>query len=259
MKLDLDAWADDYVGALYVMARDDFGLFRQLIHPDMHWNWWTDEVARELNRFYLDLKEGRRPKVALMAPPQHGKTSATVDSIAWIAGKNPDLKTIYASYSDELGTAANRSLLRILTSDAFRKIFPELTVGASGWAANNNLIEFAGRRGSFRNTTVEGAVNGFGLDLGVVDDPVKGHAEANSKLQRDKTWDWFSHDFFNRFAKDAGLLTMMTRWHVDDLRKFLVEGSYRLSSYLPSLISCMRAITRVQRSLLVRLSVSFCM
>jgi predicted phage terminase large subunit-like protein len=217
MKLALDAVAEDYAGSLYALARNDFGLFRQLIHPDMHWNWWTDDVARELNRVYRDLKEGRRPKRALMAPPQHGKTTAILDFIAWVAGKDPDLKIIYASYSDELGTAANRYLFRIFTSNAFRKIFPELKVGAIRWAANNNLIEFVDRRGSFRNTTVDGAVNGLRLDLGVIDDPVKGHAEANSKLQRDKTWEWFIHDFFNRFATDAGLLTIMTRWHVDDM------------------------------------------
>jgi predicted phage terminase large subunit-like protein len=223
MKLDLDAWADDYASALYVLARADFGLFRQLIHPDMHWNWWTDEVARELNRFYLDLKAGRRPKLALMAPPQHGKSTAVWDFIAWIVGKDPGLRTIFTSYSDELGTAANRYLFRILTSDVFRKIFPVMEVGATGWAANNNLIEFAGHRGSFRNTTVDGAINGFSLDLGVIDDPIKGHAEGNSKLQRDKTWDWFTHDFFSRFAKDAGLLTIMTRWHVDDPLGRMVE------------------------------------
>ncbi len=182
MKLDLDAWADDYAGTLYVRARDDFGLFRQLIHPDMHWNWWTDDVARKLDRFYRDRKEGRRPKLSLTAPQQHGKSTAILDFIAWTIGKDPDCKIIYASYSDELGTAANRYLLRILTSDVFRKIFPGLEVGATGWAANNNLMEFVGRRGSFRNTTVEGAVNGFGLDLGVIDDPVKGYAEAHSKL-----------------------------------------------------------------------------
>ena len=223
MKLDLDAWADDYAGTLYVLARDDFGLFRQLIHPDILWGWWPDEVARELTRFYRELREGRRPKLALMAAPQHGKSSTILDFIAWTAGKHPDLKTIFASYSDELGTTANWYLFRILTSKAFRKTFPDLDVGATGWAANNNLIEFVGHRGSFRNTTVDGAINGFGLDLGVVDDPVKGHAEANSKLQRDKTWEWFTHDFFNRFAKDAGLLIIMTRWHVDDVLGRMLE------------------------------------
>ena len=38
MKLDLDAWADEYAGTLYALARDDFSLFRQLIRPDMLWS-----------------------------------------------------------------------------------------------------------------------------------------------------------------------------------------------------------------------------
>jgi predicted phage terminase large subunit-like protein len=224
MKLNLDAWADEYAGTLYAMARDDFGLSRQLIHPDFLWGWWTDEVARELQRFYLDLRDGRRPKLALMAPPQHGKSMAVLDFIAWIAGKHPDLKTIFASYSDGLGTTGNRFLFRTIASNyAFGKIFPNLRVGAAGWAANNNVVEFVGHQGSFRNTTVDGAINGFGLNLGVVDDPVKGSAEANSKLHRDKTWAWFTDDFFNRFAKDAGLLIIMTRWHVDDVLGRMLE------------------------------------
>jgi predicted phage terminase large subunit-like protein len=224
MMLDVGAWADEYAGTLYALARNDFGLFRQLIHPDFSWNWWTDDAARKLQRFYLDLMAGRRPKLALMAPPQHGKSTTILDFIAWIAGNDLDLKTIFASYSDELGTTANRYLLRTITSNhAFGKIFPDLRVGAAGWAANNNLLEFAGRRGSFRNTTVDGAINGFGLNLGVVDDPVKGSAEANSKLQRDKVWSWFADDYFNRFDKNAGLLIIMTRWHVDDVLGRMLE------------------------------------
>lgn len=224
MKLDVDSWADDYAGTLYALARNDFGLFRQLIHPDMFWSWWTDEVARELHRFYRDFMAGRRPKLVLMAPPQHGKSTTILDFVAWIAGKHPDLKTIFASYSDELGTTANRYLLRTMRSNnAFHKIFPSLRVGVAGWAANDTLIEFVGHQGSFRNTTVDGAVNGFGLNLGVIDDPVKGSAEANSKLHRDKIWTWFTDDYFNRFAKDAGSLTIMTRWHVDDVVGRMIE------------------------------------
>jgi hypothetical protein len=95
MKLDLDAWADEYAGTLYALARDDFGLCRQLIHPDFLWGWWTDDVARELQRFYLDLRDGRRPKLALMAPPQHGKSMAVLDFIAWIAGKHPTKQSLH--------------------------------------------------------------------------------------------------------------------------------------------------------------------
>jgi predicted phage terminase large subunit-like protein len=54
------------------------------------------------------------------------------------------------------------------------------------------------------------------LDLGVIDDPMKGRAEAQSKLIRDKTWSWMTDDFFGRFSDKAGLLMIMTRWHMDD-------------------------------------------
>ena len=68
--------------------------------------------------------------------------------------------------------AANRSLSRIFSgNNAFRKIFPGLCVGASGWSDNSNLIEFVDHKGWFRNTTVEGAITGLPLDLGVVSEP----------------------------------------------------------------------------------------
>jgi predicted phage terminase large subunit-like protein len=84
-------------------------------------------------------------------------------------------------------------------------------------------LEYVDHRGSFRNTTVEGQITGKSLDLGVVDDPIKGRAEASSKAVRDKIWDWFTDDFLTRFSDPAGLLMIMTRWHVDDPVGRLIE------------------------------------
>jgi hypothetical protein len=47
--------------------------------------------------------------------------------------------------------------------------------------------------------------------LGVVDDFSKGRAEANSKVQRDRIWSWFTDDFMPRMNKDSGLLIVATR------------------------------------------------
>ena len=63
---------------------------------------------------------------------------------------------------------------------------------------------------------MNGAINGFGLDLGIIDDPIKSRQEANSKRVRYLTWDWFVDDFFNRFSNGAGMLIVATRWHIDD-------------------------------------------
>jgi predicted phage terminase large subunit-like protein len=77
-------------------------------------------------------------------------------------------------------------------------------------------LEYPYHGGSFYNTTVGGQITGKGLDLGIVDDPIKGRGEASSKPVRDKTWHWFIDDFFTRFSDSAGLLMIMTRWHLDD-------------------------------------------
>jgi predicted phage terminase large subunit-like protein len=194
-----------------------FWAFRRYIRPTMKCGWWQHEVADELQRFYRSLINGERPKLVLMAPPQHGKTEQVTDFLAWIAGKQPDLKTIFASYSDELGVKVNRDLQRIMTSERYVSIFGyRLGDNGSGWLRNANVLEYVNHRGSFRNTTIEGQITGQGLDIGLVDDPIKGRAEANNKSVRDKTWNWFTDDFFTRFSDSAGLLMIMTRWHLDD-------------------------------------------
>ncbi len=51
----------------------------------------------------------------------------------------------------------------------------------------------------------------------MIDDPLKGREEARRLNSRNKVWDWFADDFLSRFAKDAALLVVMTRWDTDDL------------------------------------------
>jgi predicted phage terminase large subunit-like protein len=204
-------------------ARDSFYAFRRMMRPGMLRGWWVETVELELQNFFEDFAAGKRPRLALMAPPQHGKSWAATDFIAWAAGKNPDWKAIFASYSTELGTRTNLGLQRMLTSENYQQIFGRVKIGTPGWQCNTDLIELAGYSGSFRNTTVEGQINGMELHLGVIDDPVKGRAEAHSRVVRDRTWNWFTDDFLPRFAKDSALLIIMTRWHVDDLLGRYIE------------------------------------
>jgi hypothetical protein len=63
-------------------AREHFHAFRRYMHPDMLWGWFTQDVSLHLQQFFDDWMAGLRPKLALMAPPQHGKSSAAEDFIA---------------------------------------------------------------------------------------------------------------------------------------------------------------------------------
>jgi hypothetical protein len=88
---------------------------------------------------------------------------------------------------------------------------------------NHEVLEFVGHEGYFRNTTVLGSITGEALDLSVIDDPIKGRAEAQSEVTREKTWNWLTDDVLSRFSENAGLIMIMTRWHVDDPAGRLIE------------------------------------
>lgn len=204
-------------------ARNDFFTFRQLINPKNKWGWWQREIAQVLQQFYNDLTAGKKPMLVIQAPPQHGKSVQIVDFIAWLAGKNPDCRTIYTSFSERLGVRANLKLQRLYDSALYQDIFPNTQINQSNTVTvsgqrlrNREILEYVGHEGYFRNTTVGGAITGESLDLGVIDDPIKGRKEANSLTVRDGVWDWFTDDFFTRFSENAGLLAILTRWHVDD-------------------------------------------
>jgi predicted phage terminase large subunit-like protein len=108
-------------------------------------------------------------------------------------------------------------------SQKYSKIFPETRINQSNsvtlsnqFLRNREIIEFVNHHGYFRNTTVRGSITGETIDLGIIDDPIKGRAEANSQTVRDSSWDWLTDDFLTRFSDDAGLLCILTRWHIDD-------------------------------------------
>lgn len=181
--------------------------------------WWIEDEASQLQQFYEDFCVGKRPKLVLMAPPQHGKTLSIEDFIAWVFGKNPDLGLIFASYADERGTTVNSHLQRLIEGERYHKVFPDTELPARGSGQgerNSGFFEILSRKGSFRNTTIRGAITGMGLQIGIIDDPIKGRAEAASPTIRNMTWNWLIDDFFSRFADEAGMIMVMTRWHVDD-------------------------------------------
>lgn len=196
-------------------ARQSVWGFRRYMRPKMKLGWWQRDLCAHLMEFKRALIAGEAPMLFVQAPPQHGKSETINDFIAWLLGNHPELMTMFASYSDRLGVRANLSFQRYLRSEKYAKVFPE-PILRQGGVVTQDFMELQGK-GYWRNTTVRGPVTGEGLDLGIIDDPIKSREEANSALIRDRTWDWFTDDFMSRFSEEAGLLGIMTRWNIDDL------------------------------------------
>lgn len=216
-------------------SRQSLYAYRQYISDfKLKTGWFVKEITEAVEQFYHDYEAGLRPILVIQAPPQHGKSEAVTDGIAWMAGKNPSLRFIYCSFSDRLGVRANLKTQRTIDKPKYKKIFPgtqinsRRTVTSVGYQRNKEMIEFVEAGGSFRNTTVRGSITGETLDIGIIDDPIKGREEANSITIRDKTWSWFTDDFLTRFDEYAGLLIILTRWHIDDPVGRLIESKKKV-------------------------------
>ncbi|WP_419618386.1 phage terminase large subunit [Thiolapillus sp.] len=201
----------------YATDAQRFYAYRRLIHSDFVHGWFPWDLSQHLENFYREAMAGSRPVLIIMSPPQHGKSTAITDFASWIAGINPSIRTIYATYSDRLGVRANVGIQRIFGEANFRMCFPTFELNRSAHASvNRSIIEYVGG-GYFRNATVAGAISGETADIGIIDDPIKGREDANSETMREKVWDWFTNVFITRLTSNSGICIVSTRWHVDDL------------------------------------------
>ncbi len=162
----------------------------------------------------------------LFAPPRHTKSELVSRRLpAYIHGVYPDAAVMGASYSADLAMRMNRDTQRIIDSPEYQRLFPETQLfgknvrnGADGsWLRNSDIFEIVDHRGVYRGAGVGGGLTGMGFDFGIVDDPLKDRAQANSVTIRQNLWDWFTSVFYTRQQPNAGILITLTRWHADDL------------------------------------------
>ncbi len=64
---------------------------------------------------------------------------------------------------------------------------------------------------------VGGPLTSYGVNLLIIDDPIKNAEEAESETMRDKIWDWFQTVAWTRKQPGTVFVIMHTRWHEDDL------------------------------------------
>jgi hypothetical protein len=95
---------DEAVSGKADVCRQEFKAYRQAIHPNLKWNWAVEEITEELQLFYEAFEAGKRPKLAIEMPPQHGKSLAAEDFISWVSGKRPEIFQSVLSV-DKAGTA----------------------------------------------------------------------------------------------------------------------------------------------------------
>lgn len=166
-------------------------------------------------------------------PPQHGKSELTSRLLpAYMLGINPNFKIIGCSYTSDLSKKFNRSIQRLIESEEYSKVFPKtklnqknlVNLSKGARVKTSSLFEILEYQGSYMNAGVGGGITGNSCDIGIIDDPVKGAADAASPTLRENQWEWYNAAFSTRLHNDSQVLIIMTRWHQDDLAGRLLSS-----------------------------------
>lgn len=154
-------------------------------------------------------------------PPRHGKSELVSRRLpAWLLGHHPDENVLICSYGASLANEMNADVQRVMDSSAYARTFPGVRLSRRGGAEaarRADLAAVVGRRGVLRSAGAGGPIVGKGFSYGIIDDPIKNRAEAESPTIRDRLKRWYSADFASRCEPDARILITMTRYHEDDL------------------------------------------
>lgn len=204
-------------------AREDLLDFTTMSMPDPNdidnpeaSRYRTHAVHRYLADLLAKVERGEVLRLIVSVQPRVGKSELVSKRFpAWFVGRDPYRQVIVTSYAESLATDFGREVREVMKSPFYQQVFPGVELRKGNASADRlqtsrgGVLTFAG---------AGGGLTGKGADLLVIDDPYKGHEDANSRAQRDKLWNWFTTVALSRVMGKAGRVVLcMTRWHEDDL------------------------------------------
>lgn len=129
-------------------------------------------------------------------------------------GIDPHADVISASATAQLAEEFGREVRNCIGSQEYRNIFPDTKLAEDSQAKGRWNTE---QGGGYYAVGVGGALMGRGGNLGLIDDPFATWDDAQSELQREKVWDWYTGTFYNRIRPGGPIIVIQHRMHEDDL------------------------------------------
>lgn len=197
--------------------------FTVYTRPDYEVSWHNERVARALDRVLA----GECRRLMVFMPPQNGKSEQVSRRFpAYALGKRPNLRIIACSYNMSLAQDMSRDVQRIMGTAEYKQLFPGtlLATASDEEKRTQGQFEIVGKRGSYIAAGIDGPITGKTADIGIIDDPIKNRAEAESATYRDRIWEWYKSAFATRqFGSHGSIILCMTRWNEDDLAGRLLK------------------------------------
>ena len=169
---------------------------------------------------------GELKRLIINMPPRHTKSEfASYLLPAWFLGRFPHKKVIQTSHTAELAVGFGRKVRNLVDSEAYKDVFPGVSLQADSKAAGRWNTSVGG---DYFAIGVGGAVTGKGADILIIDDP---HSEQEAALAvtspevYDKVYEWYTSGPRQRLQPGGAIVIVMTRWSQRDLTGQVLKAS----------------------------------
>lgn len=180
------------------------------------------ELCELMDAFIEAVMRQGSPRLCISLPPRVGKSTVISEHLApYILGLQQKLEIVACTYNQTLADHFGRKVRDRLQDPAYLDLFDVKLDPRSQSADYVKLL--AG--GSYTAVGMGGALTGRGAHVLIIDDPVKDRAEAESQIESDNAWDWYSSTARTRLHPGGGIVVLQTRWAPNDLTGRLIDNA----------------------------------
>jgi hypothetical protein len=153
---------------------------------------------------------GEIKRLMVLMPPGSAKsTYCSVLFPAWMFAQREHLDIIGASHGADLAEDFSSRIQSFVRQHRHLLQYDLSSENVKRWRTTNG--------GFYRAAGIGGSITGRRADGGIIDDPLRGAADAESLTIRDGQWDWYQAEFYTRLKPGAWIVFITTRWNEDDL------------------------------------------
>ncbi|WP_232252603.1 phage terminase large subunit [Brevibacterium casei] len=130
----------------------------------------------------------------------------------WVLTQDPDTRITLASYETGVARRWGRAV-----RDDIRSNQELLGINVRDDISAQQEWELEGHIGGMFTAGIGSALTGRPSNLMIIDDPVKNHEDAISKVKQETAWNWWTETAQSRLHPGTSVVLIMTRWSTGDL------------------------------------------
>jgi predicted phage terminase large subunit-like protein len=170
---------------------------------------------------------GTCKRLMVFLPPRHGKSLIVSRRLpAFYLGTHPDRCVMMISYQERLARVFGRDVRNVIYGQRYGNLFPEVKISSDAKAAGQwNTTKNGGFLSAGIGKGAGSGVTGFGADLLIIDDPIKGRKDASSAHILEDINNSIQADVMTRVHQPHGAIVYVgTRWSHADPAGFILEN-----------------------------------